>query len=75
MEYLSLQYIRNEDIELFVECILLKNHISHPMTICFFGVEIEYDKLEKLKQIIDSKKLLQNYTINRQLDRFYIQWK
>jgi hypothetical protein len=78
IQYLSLQYVWNVDLESFVRCILLKikeNNISHPMTICMFCVGAEYDKVQKLKQIIDSEHLLKDYAINRQLNIFYIQWK
>jgi hypothetical protein len=45
------------------------------MTICIFGLEAEYDKVQKLKQMIDSEHLLLDYTINRQFNRLYLQWK
>jgi hypothetical protein len=45
------------------------------MTICIFGVAAEFDKVHKLHQMIDEENLLKNYTINRRLTRFYLQWK
>ncbi len=49
--------------------------VCHPMTLCIFSLEAEYDKVRKLKQMIDSKHLLLNYTINLQFNRFYLQQK
>jgi hypothetical protein len=49
--------------------------ICHPMTVCIFGLDAEYDKVRKLKQMIDSDDLLRDYTIDRQLNRFHLQWK
>ncbi len=48
-------------------------NISHPMTLYIFVVGAEHDRVDKLKQMIDSKNLLENYTIHRQCDRFYLQ--
>ncbi len=47
--------------------------ICHPMTLYIFSLEAEYDKVRKLKQMIDSEHLLLDYTINRQFNRFYLQ--
>jgi hypothetical protein len=78
IQYLSLQYIHDHDIQPIVRYTLSKikeSGICHPMNICIFGLDAEYDKVRKLKQMIDSEDLLQDYTIDRQLNRFYLQWK
>jgi hypothetical protein len=78
IQYLSLQYISDPDIESIVRETLLKiqeKNICHPMTLCIFGLEAEHDKVRKLKQMIDSENLLNDYTLNRQFNRFYFQWK
>jgi hypothetical protein len=78
IQYLSLQYIHDRDIQRIVRYTLSKikeSGICHPMNICIFGLDAEYDKVRKLKQMIDLENLLQDYTIDRQLNRFYLQWK
>jgi hypothetical protein len=78
IQYLSLQHIFDRDIESIVRYTLSKikeKKICHPMTICIVGLEAEYDKVQKLKQMIDSEHLLLDYTINRQFNRLYLQWK
>jgi hypothetical protein len=78
IQYLSFQYVSDPEIESIVQYTLLKikeKNICHPMTICIFGLDAEHDTLQNLKQMIDSENLLQDYTINRQLNRFYLQWK
>ncbi len=70
--------IHDHDIQPIVRYTLSKikeSGICHPMNICIFGLDAEYDKVRKLKQMIDSEDLLQDYTIDRQLNRFYLQWK
>jgi hypothetical protein len=78
VQYFTLKNFVNINFESAIKRILLKikeKKIFHPMTLCFVAAEIEYDKLDELKEMIDSKNLLKDYTINRQLNRFYIQWK
>jgi hypothetical protein len=78
LQYLSLQYISNHDIESIIRNTLLKitkKNVNHPMTLCIFGLKIEYDKVEKINQMIKSENLLNDFTINRQFNRFYLQWK
>jgi hypothetical protein len=43
------------------------------MTLCIFSLEAEYNKVQKLHQMIDSEHLLLDYTVNRQFNRFYLQ--
>jgi len=74
----ALQNLPYIDLDLIVRYTLLKikqNNICHPIIFCIFDIKTEYITIEKLQQIIDSDHLLENYTINRRLNRFYIQWK
>jgi len=78
IQYLCLQHIWDADISVVVHFALWKvqmNGISHPMTICICGIQVEYDRIKTLHQMIDSENLLTNYTIHRQFNRLYIQWK
>jgi hypothetical protein len=78
LQYFALQNLIRIDLELVVEQTLLKineNKIFHPFILSIFATEAECDELEKFKQMIDSKSLLMDYTINRRLNRFDIQWK
>jgi hypothetical protein len=74
----SLQNVCDIDLKLIVRCTLLKiqeKNIFHPMILCIVGIEPEYDQVEKLKQMIALENLLEDYTIDRRLNRFYLQWK
>ncbi len=78
IKFFGLQRVHDTNLKSIVRHILWlikDNNISHPLTICVFCDDAEYDKVEKLHRMIDSKKLLKNYTIHRQYDRFYVQWK
>jgi hypothetical protein len=78
MQYFALETICNIDLALVVRRTLQKmkkKKFRHSMTLCIYVEEATDDNIEKLKTMIDSKKLLKNYTINRQYDRFYLQWK
>ncbi len=78
IQYLSLQHIHDRHIQPILRYTLSKikeKNISHPITVCVFGLDAKYDKVRKLKQMIDSERLIQDYTISHQLNRFYFQWK
>jgi len=78
LQYFALKNLINIDLELALERTSLKinaNKIFHPMKFPIFAAEAECDKLQKLKQTIESKKLLKNFTIHRQFNRFDLQWK
>ncbi|CAF5058889.1 unnamed protein product, partial [Rotaria magnacalcarata] len=75
IHFFGLQRVRDANLKSVIRYILWNiadNNISHAMTICIFCDDAKYNKIEKLYQMIDSKKLLKNYTIRRQYDRFYI---
>jgi hypothetical protein len=42
---------------------------------CIYCVDAEYHTVENLQQMIDAENLLHDYTINRQLNKFSVQWK
>jgi uncharacterized protein YdaL len=78
LDYLSLQYISNDQIEPIVHDTLLKiqkKSIHRPMIRCIYYVDAEYHTVENLQQMIDAENLLHDYTINRQLNKFSVQWK
>ncbi len=80
MQYLALQKISNIDLKLIVQSTLLKikeKNIYRPMKTCVVVVVVEAtnNKIQQLQKLIDSKNLFQNYTLNRQYDRIYLQWK
>ncbi|CAF4500536.1 unnamed protein product [Rotaria magnacalcarata] len=78
IHFFGLQRVRDANLKSVIRYILwniVDNNISHAMTICVFCDDAKYNKIEKLYQTIDSKKLLKNYTTHRQYDRSYIQWK
>ncbi|CAF1169773.1 unnamed protein product [Rotaria sordida] len=78
IQFFGLERVRDDDLKSVIQYILWNikdNYISHPMTICVFCDDAKYNKVEKLHQMINSKNLLKNYTIYRQYDRFYVQWK
>ncbi|CAF4090357.1 unnamed protein product, partial [Adineta steineri] len=77
MKSFSLQIISNCELLTVTNWILYRikmNKMSHPMKVCIQVNEGTNDLIEKLYEMIDSKKLLKNYTIFRKLDIFYIQW-
>ncbi|CAF1189193.1 unnamed protein product [Rotaria sordida] len=78
IEFFGLEIVRDRDLKSIINYLfknIKHNNIYHPMTICVFCDDANYNKVEKLYQMINSKNLLNNYTIYRQYDRFYIQWK
>ncbi|CAF1061443.1 unnamed protein product [Adineta steineri] len=77
MKSFSIQIISNCELLTVTNWILYRikmNKMSHPMKVCIQVNEGTNDLIEKLYEMIDSKKLLKNYTIFRKLDIFYIQW-
>ncbi len=73
---LSLQFESNVDLELIIRRVLLqiKENDNFLMEIYLSCVEPEYDRLKKLKQIIDLEHLLKDYVISRQFNVFHIRW-
>ena len=77
MTYLKVNYINHMDIELFVRLILMKmmTNNNHQLRLLAFRVAAADDEMiQKLDNMINSEKLLLNYTIKRIDDNIYLQW-
>ncbi len=78
IQHFAIRSSTDVNLLLIVECTLRKmkkNNMRHPMTFCIVVIQGTNDKVEKLKKMIDSKHLLNDYTIYRRYDKFYLQWK
>jgi len=78
MKHFAMQTISDVDLKLVVEWTLRKvqeNKILYLMSLCVTVDEGTDDKVDKLHEMIHSEKLLKDYTIDRQLNKFYLQWK
>jgi len=74
MIYLQVNHINNMDMELFVRLILIKSNDN--LRLLSFRVPAADDEMIKtLEQMINSEKLLFEYTIKRILGNIYLQWK
>ncbi len=74
---LLLELESHDDIKLITRHLLLEikaNKNFHLMEIYLFCEGQEYDRLKKLKQIIDLEHLLKDYVISRQFNVFHIRW-
>ena len=67
-------YTFRMSVKLFVE-FAIKSIRHRPATICFNIYHATTDLAEQLSHLITSKNLLKNFTIKRQEEKFYIQWK
>ena len=78
MNYLEVNSIKRMDVEFFVCGILSKiNHDGNQnlRSLCF-GLPTADNKITgKLKEMINSNKLLHRYTIKHELDNIYLQWE
>jgi len=77
MAYLQVDCINTIEVELFVQDILNKinqNSNEYLRLLCIRVPTADDKMVEKLKEIINSKKLLVEYTIEHLLDHFYLQW-
>lgn len=75
MKSLSLQYIFDEDLRLFLQCIFIL--MGHTRTcdltnICLETMDLETDPMEEIKQVIDSEGFLCDYSVHRKLNRLYL---
>jgi hypothetical protein len=78
MEYLQVDCINHIDVEFFVRDILkkIKHDSNDYLRSLYFKVPAADDRLiEKLKEMINSEKLLVDYTIRRESETIYLQWK
>ncbi|CAF4453417.1 unnamed protein product [Rotaria socialis] len=77
MQHLTLECISHVNLKLLVRQTLSKiktNRIRRPITICIYIADANNNMVQELQKMIHSKKLLKNYTLNRQYDRFYLHW-
>jgi hypothetical protein len=78
MTYLKVNCIKNIDVELFVRSVLMKimNKCNHQLGLLCFRVPVADDEMvRKLEKMINSEKLIRDFTIERILDDIYLQWK
>ncbi|CAF3579983.1 unnamed protein product [Rotaria sp. Silwood1] len=78
INYLQINHINTMDIELFIKKILYKINNDcnqYLFTLCLRIPTVDDRMLEKLKDIINSNKLLVCYKIKRVFDVIYLQWK
>jgi hypothetical protein len=78
MEYLQVDCINDMHVELFVRRIVNKinNECNQYLRSLYFKVPASDDRLiQNLKQMIHSEKLLVDYTIQRESETIYLQWK
>ena len=78
MKHLTLNIDSPDDFEEAVQSVLskLKKRKNHNInSICFIVAEIENDKIPQLEKLIDSKKLVKNFTFTREYENFYLKFK
>jgi hypothetical protein len=78
MAYLKVNLINNMDIESYLRNIFKKiNHdcIEHLRLLCFRVLAADDEMIKKLDKMINSEKLIFDYTIKRVCDNIYLQWK
>jgi hypothetical protein len=78
VEYLEIECSNDINLELLVDCILLKTGncvTSKLFSMCLCVGRINDEMMEKLHQIMARKDFVHEYTINRVCDRIYFQWK
>jgi hypothetical protein len=78
MEYLKVDCIKNMDIESFLRNIF--NKINHERneylrSLSFKVPAADARLIQKLKEMINSVKLLANYKIQRESEDIYLQWE
>jgi len=78
MEYLRIDCVHNMDIESFLQEIFKKindDSNDYLRSLCFQIPAADDQLIQNLKQMIHSEKLLVDYTIRRELETIYLQWK
>jgi len=78
MEYLRVDCVHNMDIESFLREIFKKikdDNNDYLRSLCFQIPAADDRLIQNLKQMIHSEKLLVDYTIRRELETIYLQWK
>jgi len=74
MTYLKVDCINKMDVEVFVRSVLTKS--NHRLRLlCFRITAADNEMIRKLDKMIHNEKLLLDYTIKREFDDIYLQWK
>ncbi|CAF3491262.1 unnamed protein product [Rotaria socialis] len=74
MEFLNLQCLHGTTIELFLRDIW--NKINKDLRLlCIYVAKADDNMIKRLSTMIDNEKILSNYTIHRELNNIYLQWK
>ncbi|CAF0981059.1 unnamed protein product [Adineta steineri] len=76
--YLKIDWITDINEELFVEDFFKKinEEFNNQLRLLCFNIEAADDKtIEKLERLIHLKKLCLDYTIKREVDHIFLQWK
>ncbi|CAF1359208.1 unnamed protein product [Adineta steineri] len=78
MEYLSVECIKNMNIQLFLKDILKEinqKHYEYLHLLCIFIRTADDQMIKQLNQMIYDEKLLLDYTIHRRSYNIYLKWK
>jgi hypothetical protein len=79
LNYLQINSLHDISIELLIREILIRTSndgFNEDLRFLCIGIPTADDQLiEKLKETIDSEGLVVDYTINRIMDKIYLQWK
>ena len=77
MQYFQVHDSKDMDLKMLARCVLRKTNTDIPhLSSLYFDIHDEYDKMVwKLRKMIDSDKLLLNYTINRINNYIVLKWK
>ncbi|CAF4163032.1 unnamed protein product, partial [Adineta steineri] len=78
MVYLKIDYTNKINVEIFVRNILEKIDCKlneRLRLLCFHIPTVDDAMVKQLKNMINSEKLLVNYTIQRGCENVYLQWK
>ncbi|CAF3520128.1 unnamed protein product [Rotaria sp. Silwood1] len=78
LEFLQVGYTNNMNFELFIHFILINYKVKSLLNfrlLCLHSPVADQKTIKKIHNMIDSAKLLKHYSINRILDKIYLQWK
>ena len=78
MEYLKVGCINNMDVQLFVREMLNKINFERNQylrLLCFHVPAADYQIIKKLEKMINTEKLIVDYSFKRVCDNIYLKWK
>jgi hypothetical protein len=76
--YIEINYVDQIDIEFILRCIFeedLQEFSDQLRSICFRILAADNNMIQKLQKMINDEKLLTDYSIERVIDKIYLQWK